>query len=178
MHAALASVASARSRASTPANAGVGAPPVAAAADLDPLRLRLVQLIDAVALLHSQLEYLAYSPAPPSTAHPGLLPFPDLVARYSLLLTNLSAVQNLLSSEQDKERQLERERREGAQGGAEARRRRAERDRDLKREKWDSLAVVPAHPVDEAKDWVVGTLLRTKQVGLAALPFAFASRVP
>lgn len=152
------------------ANAGRGASPAVAGAqrgslpDLDPLRLRLVQLIDAVTGLHTQLAYLAFSAPTPSTVNPGILPFPELIARYNLLLTHLSALQGLLSSEGDKEREMERERQEGMQGGAAGRRRRAERDRDLKRERWESVSVVPAEKVDEAKDWLVGMLLRTKQV--------------
>ncbi|GAA5853128.1 hypothetical protein JCM8547_000210 [Rhodosporidiobolus lusitaniae] len=134
--------------------------------NLDPLRLRLVQLIDALALLHSHLSYLAYSsPLPPSTAQPGLLSFPELVGRYQLLLTHLGAVQGLLSSQQEKEREKERDREEGgglAQGGG-GRRRKRDDGRDAKREKWESVAVVPAVEVDEAKDWMVGMLLRTKQ---------------
>ncbi|BGP43003.1 hypothetical protein JCM10450v2_007122 [Rhodotorula kratochvilovae] len=152
--------------------------------DLDPLRLRLVQLIDAVTVLHTQLSYLAFHSPTPSSANPGVLPFPELVARYNTLLTHITALQGLLSSEQDKEKERERERDEGAQGGAAGRRRRAERDRDLKREKWDSLSIVPAEKVDEAKDWIVGMLLRTKQTPeveasqaelLASLPEPFAS---
>ncbi|GAA5984412.1 hypothetical protein JCM10908_003337 [Rhodotorula pacifica] len=158
MNAALASMHSQRTSTPSTAQANLNS-------DLDPLRLRLVQLIDSVTHLHLQLSHQAYSsPLPPSTSHPGLPPFPDLVARYLLLLSNLSAIHGLLSSEQDKERELERERREGVQPGLEARRRRQEREtRDLKREKWDKRVVVPATRVDEAKDWIVGTLLRTKQ---------------
>lgn len=114
--------------------------------DLDPLRLRLVQLIDAVSHLESQLA--AYQHHPPPT-QAGLPPFLDLVNRYNLLLTNLAAIHRLVSSEQDQHDQL-RPRRVGDSA-------------DPKRDKWDSLAVVPAHRVDEAKDYIVGTLLRTKQ---------------
>ncbi|KWU41847.1 hypothetical protein RHOSPDRAFT_6544, partial [Rhodotorula sp. JG-1b] len=113
--------------------------------DLDPLRLRLVQLIDAVSHLQSQLA--AYQHHPPTQ---GLPPFLELVNRYNLLLTNLAAIHRLVSSEQDQQDQLEPPRRAGESA-------------DPKRDKWDSLAVVPAHRVDEAKDWIIGTLLRTKQ---------------
>lgn len=114
--------------------------------DLDPLRLRLVQLIDAVSHLQSQLA--AYQHHPPTQ---GLPPFLELVNRYNLLLTNLAAIHRLVSSEQDQQDQLQPPRRAGESA-------------DPKRDKWDSLAVVPAHRVDEAKDWIIGTLLRTKQV--------------
>ncbi|BGP27270.1 hypothetical protein JCM10295v2_006234 [Rhodotorula toruloides] len=186
MQAALAALSSSSSR----ANAGRGASPAVVGGqggglpDLDPLRLRLVQLIDAVTGLLSQLSYLAFSAPTPSSANPGILPFPELVARYNLLLTHLSALHGLLSSEGDKERERERERQEGIQGGAAGRKRRAERDRDIKRERWESVSVVPAEKVDEAKDWLVGMLLRTKQTPeveasqaatIASLPEPFAS---
>ncbi|GJN93205.1 hypothetical protein Rhopal_006252-T1 [Rhodotorula paludigena] len=172
------------SRAPTPAQGSSSASTATAHPDLDPLRLRLVQLIDAVTVLHSQLSYLAFHAPTPSSANPGTLPFADLVARYSLLVTHLAALQGLLSSEQDRDKELERERAEGASGGAAGRRRRAERERDHKREKWDALSVVPAEKVDEAKDWIVGMLLRTKQTPeveasqqalLASLPEPFSS---
>ncbi|GAA6052947.1 hypothetical protein JCM3770_006748 [Rhodotorula araucariae] len=183
MQAALAALSSS---AATPARNGTqaGQGAAQAAPDFDSLRLRLVQLIDAVTVLHTQLSYLAFHSPTPSSANPGLLPFPELVARYNTLLTHITALQGLLSSEQDKEKERERERDEGAQGGAAGRRRRAERDRDMKREKWDSLSIVPADKVDEAKDWIVGMLLRTKQTPeveasqaelLASLPEPFAS---
>lgn len=113
--------------------------------DLDPLRLRLVQLIDAVSHLQSQLAAYQHHPSPPTQALP---PFLELVNRYNLLLTNLAAIHRLVSSEQDHQQQ------DQLQAGR----------ADPKRDKWDSLAVVPAHRVDEAKDWIIGTLLRTKQV--------------
>ncbi|GAA5940532.1 hypothetical protein JCM3775_004820 [Rhodotorula graminis] len=131
--------------------------------DLDPLRLRLVQLIDAVTTLHTHLSFLAFHSPTPSTANPGLPAFADLVQRYNTLLTHLTALQGLVSSQQDRDKDRERERDEGEQGGALGRRTRAQRDRDLKREKWDSLAVVPTDKVDESRDWIVGMLLRTKQ---------------
>ncbi|GAA5963195.1 hypothetical protein JCM8115_001054 [Rhodotorula mucilaginosa] len=115
--------------------------------DLDPLRLRLVQLIDAVSHLQSQLAAYQHHPSP---TH-ALPPFLELVNRYNLLLTNLAAIHRLVSSEQDQQDQLQPPPR------------RAGESADPKRDKWDSLAVVPAQRVDEAKDWIVGTLLRTKQ---------------
>ena len=118
--------------------------------DLDPLRLRLVQLIDAVSHLQSQLAAYQHHPSP---TH-ALPPFLELVNRYNLLLTNLAAIHRLVSSEQDQQDQLQPPPR------------RAGESADPKRDKWDSLAVVPAHRVDESKDWIVGTLLRTKQVRL------------
>ncbi|GAA5826629.1 hypothetical protein JCM11251_002826 [Rhodosporidiobolus azoricus] len=173
MQAALASLHS-TSRQPTPAFSGVGSaqgngagtlatPSGHPLPDLDPLRLRLVQLIDALTVLHSQLSYLAYQATPasgPSTAAPGVLPFPEIVGRYNLLLTHLTAVQGLLSSQGEKDREMEKEREEG--GGA-TRRKRKDRDRDLKRERWESVSVVPAVEVDEGRDWMVGMLLRTKQ---------------
>ncbi|GAA6043929.1 hypothetical protein JCM8097_000904 [Rhodosporidiobolus ruineniae] len=128
--------------------------------DLDPLRLRLVQLIDALTTLHSHLAYLQFTTPTPSSLSPGTLPFPDLVQRYQLLLTHLAAVQGLLSSRQDIERDEKRERDEGIQA---SRKKREERKRDAKRERWDAVSVVPATEVDEGRDWIVGMLLRTKQ---------------
>ncbi|BGP19561.1 hypothetical protein JCM10213_000161 [Rhodosporidiobolus nylandii] len=164
MQAALSALHSSRSQApqgAQQAGAAMQTPSGHALPDLDPLRLRLVKLIDALSGLHSQLEFLRYSTPTPSSAAPGVLPFPELVARYNLLLTHLTAVQGLLSSQQEKEKEQEREREEGAQAGS--RRNRKDKDRDLKRERWDAVSVVPAVEVDEAKDWLVGMLLRTKQ---------------
>lgn len=45
------------------------------------------------------------------------------------------------------------------------------RGRDLKVEKWSGRVVVPGVNVEESKDWIVGMLLRTKQVGLACHTF-------
>ncbi|GAA5900059.1 hypothetical protein JCM6882_002602 [Rhodosporidiobolus microsporus] len=171
MQAALASLHSTSSRQPTPSfsgvqpNGGAGGAVVTPSGhplpDLDPLRLRLVQLIDALTILHSQLSYLAFNTpaAGPSSAAPGVLPFPELVGRYNLLLTHLTAVQGLLSSQGEKDRETEKEREEGAA----ARRKRKDRDRDVKRERWEAVSVVPAVEVDEGRDWMVGMLLRTKQ---------------
>ncbi|GAA5909669.1 hypothetical protein JCM8208_003842 [Rhodotorula glutinis] len=163
MQAALSSLHSQGRNGSTPQAAQGQAQRTTATPDLDPLRLRLVQLIDAVTTLHTHLSFLAFHSPTPSTANPGLPAFADLVQRYNTLLTHLTALQGLVSSQQDRDKDRERERDEGEQGGALGRRRRAERDRDLKREKWDSLAVVPTDKVDESRDWIVGMLLRTKQ---------------
>lgn len=135
--------------------------------DLDPLRLRLVQLIDAVSHLHAQLEHLAYAQQQQSQYGTAALPpFTDLVNRYNLLVTHLAAIHRLVSSEQDQQQQQQRL---AAEPDPTARRRLLEREplgRDSKRDKWDALAVVPATRIDEARDWIVGTLLRTKQVSL------------
>ncbi|GAA5853551.1 hypothetical protein JCM9279_001311 [Rhodotorula babjevae] len=163
MQSALSSLHSHARNGATP-QAGQGAPtPSAATPDLDPLRLRLVQLIDAVTTLHTHLSFLAFHSPSPSTLNPGLPAFSDLVARYNTLLTHLTALQGLVSSQQDRDKDRDRDRDEGEQGGALGRRRRQDRDRDLKREKWDALAVVPTDKVDESRDWIVGMLLRTKQ---------------
>ncbi|GAA5972957.1 hypothetical protein JCM11641_000338 [Rhodosporidiobolus odoratus] len=151
--------------------------------DLDLLRLRLVKLIDALTVLHSQLSYLSFSTPTPTSLTPGLLPFQDLVARYNLLLSHLTAVQGLLSSQADKEKEGERDREQGPLG---QRRKRKDKDRDLKRERWEAVSVVPAVPVDEGKDWLVGMLLRTKQIPevetsqttlITTLPSPFSSAV-
>lgn len=36
--------------------------------------------------------------------------------------------------------------------------------KDKKKEKWDNVVVVPRVNVEESRDWIVGMLLRTKQV--------------
>ncbi|GAA5877786.1 hypothetical protein JCM3774_000757 [Rhodotorula dairenensis] len=127
--------------------------------ELDPLRLRLVQLIDAVSHLSAQLEHLAYAQPQPHL-HLQLPPFTDLVSRYNLLVTHLSAIQRLVSSEQDQHQlRLAAE----AVPSSTATRRFEALHADPKRDKWDALAVVPATRIDEARDWIVGTLLRTKQ---------------
>ncbi|GAA6009628.1 hypothetical protein JCM10207_004131 [Rhodosporidiobolus poonsookiae] len=146
--------------------------------DLDPLRHRLVQLIDQLSLLSHHLALL------PSLSG---APFADLVQRHALLVTHLSAVQGLLSSQADKDKELERERAEGSAGAQVGRKRRRERERDPKRERWESVSVVPREEVDEANDWIVGMLLRTKQAPeidashaflLSSLPSPFSSPSP
>ncbi|KAL8292752.1 hypothetical protein RQP46_001364 [Phenoliferia psychrophenolica] len=113
---------------------------------LDALRLKLVQLIDALTQLQSHLRYLADSTAQPSTRNPGILPYPDLLARYNLLLSHVVSMGTLLSSVNDG-----REVKKGEEGI------------DRKKDVWDSAVVVPGEQVEEAKDWIVGVLLRTKQ---------------
>ncbi|GAA5866771.1 hypothetical protein JCM1840_004261 [Sporobolomyces johnsonii] len=130
--------------------------------DLDPLRTKLAQAITAIVFLQDQLHFLSLNSPTPSTAHPGILPFPELLSRYTLLLTHLTALGNLLSSQAENEKDRDRDRDEGPAGTGAQRRRRKD-DTDARRDKWDSLSVVPAVEVDEAKDWLVGMLLRTKQ---------------
>lgn len=48
-------------------------------------------------------------------------------------------------------------------------RRKEDRGRDEKRERWEGSLVVPAVQVEEQQDWIVGMLLRTKQVRLVSL---------
>ncbi|GAA5962987.1 hypothetical protein JCM21900_004333 [Sporobolomyces salmonicolor] len=153
--------------------------------DLDPVRTKLAQAITAIVFLQDQLHYLSLNTPTPSTAQPGILPFPELLNRYTLLLTHLTALGNLLSSQAENEKERDRDREEGAAGTGAPRRRRKD-ERDARREKWDSLSVVPAVEVDEAKDWLVGMLLRTKQtpeveasqtVLVSSLPAPFSSAV-
>lgn len=115
--------------------------------DLDGLRIKLVSLIDALTSLQSQLLYLSSSTPQPTTRAPGILPYPDLLNRYNLLLSHVVSLGSLLSSVGD---------------GREVKR--GEEGRDKKREVWDGAVVVPASELEEAKDWIVGVLLRTKQV--------------
>ncbi|GAA6060176.1 hypothetical protein JCM10212_005177 [Sporobolomyces blumeae] len=142
--------------------------PLPALPDLDSLRPRLAQTITAISLLTDHLAYLLHT-SPPT--HPQTLPFPDLLNRYNLLVTHLNALATTLSSVNDLERERDRERLDLAAAsssytgtnGTTTRRRRRDDARDPKRDRWDSVAVVPSGPVDEAKDWIVGLLSRTKQ---------------
>ncbi|SCV69458.1 BQ2448_2478 [Microbotryum intermedium] len=118
--------------------------------ELDAVRLKLVQLIDSIQLLLSQVHYLSSTVPTPSTQHPGLLSYNELISRYNLILSHVAALGGLLSSVGDP-REVER------------RYRSSEPRRDPKAEKWKGSLVVPAVSVEPAKDWVVGTLLRTKQ---------------
>lgn len=120
---------------------------VGPAPDLDPLRLKLVQLVDSIADTQGQLHFASISTPQPSTQAPGVLPWHDLLARYNLLLSHALGLGTLLSSVGDN-----REPKRGEEG------------RDKKKEIWDGSVVVPAEPVEESKDWLVGMLLRTKQV--------------
>lgn len=119
--------------------------------DLDAVRSKLVQLIDVLSTLLAQLHYLSLTSPEPSTAHPGILPYTDLLNRYNLVLSHVSSLGALLSSHGDP--------REKDRKGK-------DRGRDPRKEKWDASAVAPATQVEADRDWVVGTLLRTKQVRL------------
>lgn len=114
--------------------------------DIDSLRLKLVQLIEQVDTLSSQIHFASISTPEPSTSNPGIPPYSDLLARYNLLLSHLVGLSALLSSVGDK--------REPKRGETP----------DLKKHKWESLLVAPRQEVEESKDWLVGMLLRTKQV--------------
>ncbi|SCZ97185.1 BZ3500_MvSof-1268-A1-R1_Chr4-2g07046 [Microbotryum saponariae] len=118
--------------------------------ELDAVRLKLVQLIDSIQLLLSQVHYLSSTVPTPSMQHPGLLSYNELISRYNLILSHVAALGGLLSSVGNP-RESERRYRSG------------EPKRDPKAERWKGSLVVPAVSVEPAKDWVVGTLLRTKQ---------------
>lgn len=117
--------------------------------DLDAVRSKLVQLIDVLSTLLAQLHYLSLTSPEPSTAHPGILPYTDLLNRYNLVLSHVSSLGALLSSQNDSR---EKERKGKDKG------------RDPKKEKWSASAVAPAIQVEADRDWIVGMLLRTKQV--------------
>lgn len=122
---------------------------------LDAVRSKLVHLIDALSTLLSQLHYLSLSTPEPTTANPGILPYPDLLSRYNLLLSHFTSLSSLLSSVGDPREQE---------------RRKEDRGRDEKRERWEGSLVVPAVQVEEQQDWIVGMLLRTKQVRSLSRP--------
>lgn len=117
--------------------------------DIDTLRAKLVQLIDSLSTLLTQLHYLSLSTPQPTSLAPGILPWTDLLNRYNLLLSHLTSIGGIISSIGDP-REKERKGKE--------------RGRDPRRERWDASVVVPAVEVEENKDWIVGMLLRTKQV--------------
>ncbi|GAA5899879.1 uncharacterized protein JCM6883_006021 [Sporobolomyces salmoneus] len=123
--------------------------------DLDLLRPRLAQLINSISTLTSHLLH-AFHNSPPSSTIPPTLPFPDLLNRYSLLISQFNSLIGLISSQSDLER--ERDRPQEANVG-----KRRKEERDVKRDKWAGVSIVPREPVEESKDWIVGLLLRTKQ---------------
>lgn len=115
---------------------------------IDQLRLKLVQLIDQLTAL-SQILYhasLSTTTVPPSTTNPGLPSFSELLSRYNLILGHYLGMNFLLSSPS----------RVLAPGGMTL-------ENEL-RDKWERSTVVPAVAVEEGRDWIVGMLLRTKQV--------------
>lgn len=116
---------------------------------LDPLRLKLVQLIDQLASLQSQLYAHSQSTATPTTLQPGIPPFADLLSRFNILLSHTIGLRDLLSSVGE----------EGAGKGK----------GDKRKEGWEANVVVPGVVVDESRDWLVGMLLRTKQVSYSLL---------
>ena len=122
---------------------------IAVPQSLDAVRSKLLQLIEALNSLLSQLHYLSLSTPVPSASQPGLLSYPELISRYNLLLSHFSSLGGLLSDGEQQQAQQ---------------RRKEDRGRDAKREKWEGSLVVPAEEVAESRDWVVGMLLRTKQV--------------
>jgi hypothetical protein len=123
--------------------------------DLDLLRPRLAQLINSISTLTSHLLHAFHNSRPSSTI-PPTLPFPDLLNRYSLLIAQFNSLIGLISSQGDLER--ERDRPQESTG------KRRKEERDVKRDKWAGVSIVPREPVEESKDWIVGLLLRTKQV--------------
>lgn len=135
---------------------------------LDSVRSKLLQLIESLTSLLSQLHYLSLSTPLPSALQPGLLSYPELISRYNLLLSHCNALGGLLSEVGGG----------SDRGGAAPPRRKEDRNRDLKRERWSASLVVPAEQVEESKDWLVGMLLRTKQVRPFPLPLFPSSLLP
>jgi hypothetical protein len=116
---------------------------------IDQLRLKLVQLIDQLTTLSTLLYHTTLSTAtqPPSTQNPGLPSFNELLSRYNLILGHYLGMNAMLQrSSMDTGG--------GGRVGAE----------DELRKKWESSTVVPSVAVEENRDWIVGMLLRTKQV--------------
>ncbi|KAI5476746.1 hypothetical protein MNV49_007336 [Pseudohyphozyma bogoriensis] len=106
--------------------------------DVDQLRLKLVNIIDAINSLLAQLHHYSLSTPEPSTAAPGLPPYADLIARFNLILSHAVGLGGLLSQVDQK-------------------------GNDARKDKWDGSAVKPREVIEENKDWIVGVLLRTKQ---------------
>lgn len=113
---------------------------------IDSVRLKLVQLLDSITTLQNQLHHYSLAAPEPSSANPGLPAWPDLLARFNLLLSHVVGLGALMTGVGDP--------RGAGQGG-----------RDVKRERWEESTVAPREPIEESKDWLVGMLLRTKQVG-------------
>ncbi|KAM0790984.1 hypothetical protein ACM66B_004284 [Microbotryomycetes sp. NB124-2] len=123
-------------------------------ADLDAVRGKLVQLIDQLSTVLSQLHYLQQTTPDPTTSAPGILGYNDLLARYNLMLSHMVTLASLLSSDASLSHNS---------AALSQHVRPQDRGRDSKKEKWSASIVVPAVPVEEQKDWLVGMLLRTKQ---------------
>lgn len=114
---------------------------------IDSVRLKLVQLLDSLTILQNQLHHYNLAAPEPTSQTPGLPPWPDLLARFNLLLSHVVGLGGLMTSIGDPAMQGR------PQGG-----------RDLKRDKWEQSTVAPRETIEENKDWLVGMLLRTKQV--------------
>lgn len=113
---------------------------------IDSVRLKLVQLLDSITILQNQLHHYSLIAQEPTSQNPGLPPWPDLLGRYNLLLSHVVGLGALMTSIGDPKGP--------GQGG-----------RDLKRERWEQSTVAPREQIQDSKDWLVGMLLRTKQVG-------------
>ncbi len=120
---------------------------VADSKSIDSVRLKLVQLLDSLTILQNQLHHYNLAAPEPSSQNPGLPPWPDLLARFNLLLSHVVGLGALMTSIGDP----------AAQG-------RGQGGRDVKRDKWEQSTVAPRETIEENKDWLVGMLLRTKQV--------------
>jgi len=112
---------------------------------IDSVRLKLVQLVDSITVLQNQVHHYSISAQEPTTQNPGVPAWPELLARFNLLLSHVVGLGALMSSVGDPA--------PAGPGG-----------RDLKRERWEQSTVAPREPIEESKDWLVGMLLRTKQV--------------
>ncbi|GAA5996791.1 hypothetical protein JCM5350_007791 [Sporobolomyces pararoseus] len=160
---------------------------VAQLPDLDLLRPRLAQLINSISNLTSHLLH-SFHNSPPSSSIPPTLPFPDLLNRYSLLISQFNSLIGLISSQGDLERERDRPQEGATRAGAGTTTtgKRKKEERDTKRDKWAGVSIVPSEPVEESKDWIVGLLLRTKQTPevenrqtqlLESLPSQFKSAI-
>ncbi|KAK4055420.1 hypothetical protein OIO90_003258 [Microbotryomycetes sp. JL221] len=125
--------------------------------DLDSVRSKLVQLIDQLSTVLSQLQYLQLTTPDPSTTQPGLLSYHDLLNRFNLMLSHVVTLGSLLSSRDQLQQQY------SANVAPQQQLKPQDRGRDPRKEKWQASVVVPSVAIDEQKDWLVGMLLRTKQ---------------
>ncbi|GAA5939223.1 uncharacterized protein JCM15063_004458 [Sporobolomyces koalae] len=135
--------------------------PSEALPDLDLLRPRLAQVITSISTLTGHLLHTLHA-CPPQSTVPPTLPFSDLLNRYSLLIAQVTSLVGLVSSQIDLERDRDRPASSSDPTRASTTKRR-QVERDTKRDKWGSVAIVPREPVEESRDWIVGLLLRTKQ---------------
>lgn len=144
--------------------------------DVTPLLAPMRSLLTSLQSFHGLLQAVLYA----SHAHqraagarsagsgvPPLPPYEDLLARFSSILGHLVALGRQLTDargmnddDDDTESGL------GLSSSDEDDDDKDEhgRKRDRRKEKWLNALVVPAKEIDEAREWLVGMLLRTKEV--------------